>query len=202
MLETIDDQTVSLQKMAELMRYRTGKVPESLSTLLPKPKEGQQPFEAEYPFHIDKINRKTGYMQMSRKGAEGTITMTYWNIDKSRKLIGTAYSLCTMICEVGSLSFSLYKDGKFESYNPIEGSEDVLDTKYFLQDRNNTAALKRDSAVLQFSLPEKGTDIIISLDGVFDEEGSFKNNYRFGCVKLVWQKKKGSFMVQPTSGCK
>lgn len=197
MLETIEDKKASLQKMIELQRYNTGKVPQNVAMMLPKPKADETSFAGEYPYSIVKINKEAGYLHMSQKGAEGTITKTYWNIDKTRKLVGTLYSLCTMVCEKHDLTFSILKGEKFEPYSPVEIPDEIFNPAYYLQDKKNTEALANDAWSIAMGLPEKGTSITIRLEGVDSNNKVFRGN----CVKLTWKKEKAKFEIQPLSWC-
>lgn len=192
MLETIDDQAISLQKMAALMEYHNDKAPESIPALLAKMNA------KDYPYYISSINPKSGFLRLQGKGFEVSVNKTYWNIDKSRKLLGTLVFTCTMVCESNQLSFTLFRGNKVADVNyPVEIPKDLYKPEYFLINRNDTSIFDQDAVGVSVELPEKGFDIVFRLQNMPADRNIFRGN----CVKLAWQKKNARFKVEPPVFC-
>lgn len=192
MLETLDDQAISLQKMAALMEYHGRNVPEIIHQILEKMKA------REYPYGISSINAKAGFMRLQGKGFEVAVSMVYWNIDNSRKLLGTLEATCTMVCESNRLRFTLFKDNRVSDAKfHVDIPRELFKPEYFLINRSDTSVFEQDAAGVAVELPEKGMDILFRLQNMPADRKIFRGN----CVKLAWQKREAGFRVEPPEFC-
>lgn len=207
MLRSKEVTGIALLKMADIYRYRTGKVPESVTEMMAWERKSGTLFEKDYPYAIDRINSRAGYIHLSEKNGKGSLAMAYWNMGESKVLLVSSHVTCDLVCETDEISFDIYK-GDENAGHPVvvkNGKtidldiylEDIRSDRYFLRDKNSDQAPAFGKWGTVVELPEKGTDIIIRL-AIANVDSSI---YRGNCVKLVWNKEKASFKIQPPSWC-
>ena len=120
-------------------------------------------------YHIEALDLRNGYIQYTPEQAEGTYTITYWNLDDGSKLIATEEWSCGPVCE-SYLSFEKYQKGIYESIENqkiipgIEGLPKLLLPSY---------VPGLEPYEFKYKLPQKGKNIRFCLNEK--------------CVDLVWQ---------------
>ena len=118
---------------------------------------------------IEALDIRNGYIQYTQEQAEGTYTITYWNLDDGSKLIATEEWSCGPVCE-SYLSFEKYQKGIYENLENqkiipgIEGLAKILLPNY---------VPGLEPYEFKYKLPKRGKNILFCLNEK--------------CVDLEWQ---------------
>ncbi len=117
-------------------------------------------------YHIEALDLRNGYIRYTPEQAEGTYTITYWNLDDGSKLIATEEWSCGPVCE-SYLSFEKYQNGIYESLENqkiipgIEGLAKILIPNYVpgLEPYEFKYKLPKRGKNIRFCLNEKCVDL-------------------------------------------
>ena len=118
---------------------------------------------------IEALDIRNWYVRYTPEQAEGTYTITYWNLDDGSKLIATEEWSCGPVCE-SYLSFEKYQKGIYENLENqkiipgIEGLAKILLPNY---------VPGLEPYEFKYKLPKRGKNILFCLNEK--------------CVDLEWQ---------------
>jgi len=125
---------------------------------------------------IEALDMRNGYIRYTPEQAEGTYTITYWNLDDGSKLIATEEWSCGPVCE-SYLSFEKYQKGIYES---LENQKIIPGIKGLAKILLPNYVPGLESYEFKYKLPQRGKNILFCLNEK--------------CVDLVW--KNGIFKIK------
>lgn len=188
---------VTFEKIRLLMIYNKASIPSEVE------KHYSELENPNYPYKINLLDKRSGYLKLNCIGCENTTFMTYWNVKDGSKLIGVVNRGCGPVCE-DDVSFFKYKKNKLSSiprYNVIPNikkSEFRNNVKFVVppvfKGMTPSEFENMEPWEVTYNLPRSGKTILVSFD--LSSEKYFTGN----CMKLLWQD--GRFARTPVSYCK
>ena len=167
---------VALQKIQSLMEYNKQSVPKLLSVV----NDTVGTKRDSYKYKIVELDRRSGYMTLQCVGCENTLSLTYWNVSDGGKVIVQVSRSCGPACDSSFKTFKVNSRGYMsettkKSVLPVYKPED------FLRDQKHAILFAEDHWEVQYKLPRKGKDIIVSLGG------NDKNIFKGHSIRFKWR---------------
>jgi len=186
------DANVRHEKLAMLMAHHGLKLPDADRARL------ADMAARAYPYVIETLDSRGGYLQLRCAVCETTEFLTYWARPKQSDLVASVSRSCGPVCE-DDLTFYALAAGKLA---PVEAASvmPVVTRAEFLRDPRNADILDQDPFPLLYHLPRQGTTICIELDGA-ENLDAFKGS----SLSIEWRRgkfHKGSFGSCRAAGVK